>query len=328
VAHPARNAMKSGDAIDGPARGSATVLIMVLTRWPRIAVALAAGTAALAALTACTASATPTTTAYTATQSGSPVSLGLDTPAMVNTALPAALKAYIAAKGGHAAVDVVDRTTGATVAVNEDRTFQTASIMKFDILATRLLQTQKAGETLSSGQRGQAFLMITQSNNQAASSLYADDHTASGVSAANATFGLKNTHPGLNGVWGKTHTTAADQIRLLSAVFNPKGPLSSANQQYMMSLMAKVEPDQAWGITAAKTSDATGVYVKNGWDEMDAFGHMEGDNSIGRIVEPGHDWMIATMSNYNRTDTAGEKILGNLAKMAVGGLRLQTQPAN
>ncbi|HEY2793557.1 MAG TPA: hypothetical protein VGJ28_14430 [Micromonosporaceae bacterium] len=301
---------------------------MVFSRWPRIAIALVAALAAPLGLTACTAAAAPTTTAFTATQSGTPVSLGLDTPAMLKTALPAALQAYIAAKGGHSAVDVVDRTTGATIAVNENRTFQTASIMKFDILATRLLQTQKAGGSLSSSQRGQAFLMITQSNNQAASSLYAEDHTASGVAAANATFGLKNTHPGANGVWGKTHTTAADQIRLLSAVFNPKGPLSSANQQYMMSLMSKVEPDQAWGITAAKTPAATGVYVKNGWDEMDAFGHMEGDNSIGRIVEPGHDWMIATMSNYNRTDAAGEKILGNLAKIAVSGLRLETLPPN
>ncbi|HEY1485976.1 MAG TPA: hypothetical protein VGF84_07715 [Micromonosporaceae bacterium] len=298
---------------------------MVHIRWPRIAVPLVAALA----LTGCTAqaTATPTTTAFTATQTGAPVSLGLNAAAVLKTALPAALKAYITAKGGHSAVSVVDRTTGAGVSVNANRVFQTASIMKFDILATRLLQTQRAGQSLSSSQRGLAFLMITQSNNQAASSLYALDHTAGGVSAANATFGLKNTHPGLNGVWGKTHTTASDQIRLLSAVFDPKGPLNSANQKYMLSLMSKVEPDQAWGITAAKDDSATGVYVKNGWDEMDAYGHMEGDNSIGRIIEPGHDWLIATMSNYNRTDPAGEKILGNLAKIAVGGLRLETQPA-
>jgi hypothetical protein len=285
---------------------------MVLIRWPRIAVPLVAALA----LAGCTAqaTATPTTIAYTATQKGTPVSLGLNATAVLKTALPAALKAYITAKGGHSAVSVLDRTTGAGVSVNANRVFQTASIMKFDILATRLLQTQRAGQTLSSSQRGLAFLMITQSNNQAASSLYALDHTAGGVSAANATFGLKNTHPGLNGVWGKTHTTASDQIR-------------SANQKYMLSLMSKVEPDQAWGITAAKDDSATGIYVKNGWDEMDAYGHMEGDNSIGRIIEPGHDWLIATMSNYNRTDATGEKILGNLAKIAVGGLRLETQPA-
>jgi hypothetical protein len=51
---------------------------------------------------------------------------------------------------------------------------------------------------------------------------------------------------------------------------------------------------------------------------------MEGDNSIGRITEPGHDWLIATMSNYNRTDEAGEAILEGLAKIAVGGLRQTT----
>ena len=162
--------------------------------------------------------------------------------------------------------------------------------------------------------------MITQSDNGAASTLYGYDHGASGVTAANKVFGLKETTP--NSSWGRTHTTAADQIRLLTAVFGPNSKLTSNNRAYMMSLMSQVEPDQAWGITAAKTDDATGVYVKNGWVEMDDYGHEEGDNSIGRITEPGHDWLIATMSNYNKTDTAGEAILEGMALLAVSGLRV------
>ncbi len=261
------------------------------------------------------------TTAYAAVQLSSS-DLGISVDKLMPSVIPAALNAYIEAKGDHSAVSVIDQVTGATVSVNEDRTFQTASIVKFDILATRLYQVQQANATLSSSQRTLAFAMITQSDNNAASALYSADHAAPGVSAANAVFGLKETHP--NSSWGRTQTTAGDQIRLLSAVFKKDGPLNAANQQYMLSLMSKVEPDQAWGITAAKTSTATGVYVKNGWVEMDAYGHMEGDNSIGRIVEPGHDWLIAVMSNYNRSDAAGEAILGNLSKLAVSGLRLQT----
>ena len=112
--------------------------------------------------------------------------------------------------------------------------------------------------------------MITQSDNNAASSLYSADHGASGVTAANSVFGLKETAPHTS--WGKTHTTASDQIRLLTAVIDPNGPISDANRDYMMSLMSQVEPDQAWGITAAKTSAATGVYVKNGWDRWTSTG--------------------------------------------------------
>jgi len=257
---------------------------------------------------------------------GATTGIGIDAAQIMKSAVPAALTAYIQGKGGHAAVMAIDRTTGATVAINANRTFQTASIVKFDILATRLLQTQKAGKTLSSGQKSLAFRMITQSDNNAATALYGADHGASGVRSANKTFGLKDTQPASS--WGRTRTTAADQIRLLGAVFKPGGALNAANQKYMLSLMSKVEPDQRWGITAAATKAATGVYVKNGWVEMDAYGHMQGDNSIGRIVEPGHDWLVATMSNYNRSDSAGEKLLGNLAAIAVGGLRLQTTPPN
>jgi beta-lactamase class A len=297
---------------------------MVHIRWLRLA-----PVAVVLALTACTAPGTvPSTTAFTAIQAGTSTSLGVSVASVMKTAVPAALTAYIAAKNDHSAVDVMDRTTGVSVAVNEDRSFQTASIVKFDILATRLLQTQRRGESLSSSQKTLATAMITQSDNKAASALYAQDGSSSGVRSANDTFGLTDTQPGANGAWGKTRTTAGDQLRLLRAVFNPDGPLSKANQQYMLSLMSKVEPDQAWGITAAKTSAATGVYVKNGWVEMDAYGHEEGDNSIGRITEPGHDWLIATMSNFNRSDKPGEKILENLAKIAVGGLRLETQPSS
>jgi beta-lactamase class A len=280
--------------------------------------------AATALLAACSSGgAETTTTAFTATQTGEPGNIGISVADVMKDAVPAALKAYIVSKGNHSAVSVLDRTTGVTVAVSEDKVFQTASIVKFDILATRLYQTQQNGTTLSSSQKAMAFKMITQSDNNAATALYSLDHGASGVTAANKAFGLKDTVP--NSSWGRTRTTAADQVRLLKGVFDPKGPLNADNPKYMLSLMSQVEKDQAWGITAAATSAATGVYVKNGWVEMDAYGHMEGNNSIGRITEPGHDWLIATMSNYNRNDAAGEEILGALAKMAVSGLRLQTK---
>jgi len=311
---------KTAHIYQSPQLYRVTCPLMVLPRLrtllvPAIAVsALAAGVPAAASA--------PSLVPRTLVTADTSADLGVDTQAIMKTAVPAALTAYIKAKGGHAAVMAVDRATGATVSINADRTFQTASIVKFDILATRLLQAQRAGHSLSSGQRSLAFRMITQSDNNAASALYAADGGAGGVRAANKTFGLTETHPASS--WGRTRTTAADQIRLLGAVFKTGGALSAANQKYMLSLMSKVEPDQAWGITAAATSAATGVYVKNGWVEMDAYGHMQGDNSIGRIVEPGHDWLIATMSNYNRSDKAGEKILGALALLAVSGLRAQT----
>jgi beta-lactamase class A len=264
--------------------------------------------------------------AVTATQPATPQSIGIDAASVVNAALPAELTAYVAGKGGHSAVAVLDRTTGATISVNADRTYETASIVKFDILATRLYQHQRDKTTMSSNERSLAFRMITQSDNDAATALFRMDGQVAGVAAANKVFGVKDTN--VASAWGMTTTTPTDQIRLLSAVMDRDGPITEANREYLLSLMQRVEPDQRWGVPAAANSTATGVYNKNGWVTMTAYGGLWGDNSIGRIVEPGHDWLVAVMSNYNRTDSAGHALDGKLATLAVGGLRLEAQLAS
>jgi len=270
-------------------------------------------------------SAAPSAGTATAAESASAQSIGFDVTRVVNAALPAELSTYIKGRGGNAAVSVLDRASGATVAINANRIFQTASIVKFDILATRLYQHQRSNTSMSAREKSLAFKMITQSDNNAASALFAMDGRASGLTAANQAFGLKATH--VASAWGLTHTTAADQIRLLTAVMDPTGPITQANRDYLLSLMSRVEPDQRWGVPAAATSAATGVYNKNGWDTMTAYGGKWGDNSIGRIIEPGHDWLVAVMSNYNRTDNAGHALDGKIATLAVGGLRFRTQLA-
>jgi hypothetical protein len=260
----------------------------------------------------------------TATQpAATPKTVGFDTAAVVTAAVPAELTAYVTARGGHSGIDVTDRTTGARVRVNADRTFQTASIVKFDILAARLYQHQQQGTSMSANEKRLAYKMITASDNNAASALFALDGQAAGLTAANKVFGMQATN--VASAWGLTHTTPTDQIRLLTAVMEPDGPISAASRDYILSLMSQVEPDQRWGVPAAAAPAATNVYVKNGWDTMTAYGGLWGDNSIGRIVEPGHDWLVAVMSNYNRTDTSGHALDGELATLAVGGLRLEAE---
>ena len=261
--------------------------------------------------------------ASNATQPGEPVNIGFDTQALIAAALPAELSAYLDGAGGRGGIAVLDLTTGATVEVNPDLTFQTASIMKFDILATRLYQHQQAGTQLSASEKTLAKAMITESDNNAASALWKLDGQASGATAANQAFGMIETQPHSGGLWGETVTTPSDQLRLLRAVMDPHGPLSEANRDYLLSLMSHVDQTQDWGITAAAPTGATGVYVKNGWDTIDAQGGLWGINSIGRIVEPGHDWLIAALSSNHRTMSGGVKEVEELSELAVDGLRLE-----
>jgi hypothetical protein len=266
-------------------------------------------------------------TATTATQPPVAVNLGIDPHALVAAAVPAELTAYL--KGSHerAGIAVLDRATGLSVTAQPHLDFQTASIMKVDILAARLLQHQKSGTSLTGNEKSMAFAMITESDNNAASALYSLDGQKSGVSAANKTFGMSETLPHGSGIWGMTVTTPSDQLALLTAIMDPNGPLSTASRSYLLNLMSHVDKAQDWGVPAAAASGATGVYVKNGWDTISAQGNLWGINSIGRIVEPGHDWLVATLSSNHRTMNSGVKVVEQLSKLAVGGLRLEASLA-
>jgi beta-lactamase class A len=231
----------------------------------------------------------------------------------------AALASYAATKKAHVGIAVFDRVTGATVTYNDGVRFATASVVKMDILATVLYQNQKAGRQLSATQKALATKMITASDNNAATSLWNSVGGASGVAAANKVFGLTQTKP--NYAWGMTTTTPSDQVRLLGVLTNPNSPLSQANQQYELGLMAKVEADQRWGVPRAAGTGATGVYNKNGWLASIRDRGRWIVNSVGRIVEPGHDWLVAVLSDHSSSMGSGITVIEHETVTAVNGLR-------
>jgi beta-lactamase class A len=239
-----------------------------------------------------------------------------DRTAIVQQALAAAL----AGEGGNVGIEVLDRATGAAIGYQSTLSFQTASIVKVDILATLLYQNQQAGRKLSDDQRDLAEAMITESDNGAASALWEAIGGASGLATANRTFGLIETTPGEDDYWGATTTTPADQIRLLSMLCNDSGPLSADNRSYELTLMANVESDQRWGVPAAAGSTATAIYVKNGWLSSDNDDGLWVVNSIGRIIEPGHDWLVAVLANHESDEDPTITLIQKAAAIAVNGL--------
>ncbi|MEV0719161.1 serine hydrolase, partial [Asanoa sp. NPDC050611] len=161
--------------------------------------------------------------------------------------------------------------------------------------------------------------MITLSDNDAATRLFQKIGGTSGLNTANRTFGLKQTKPLSS--WGMSKTTAADQIRLLTAITDEDGRLGDEDRSYLFDLMSQVDETQNWGVPAAALPATTGVYVKNGWDNITADGGLWQVNSIGRLVEPGHDWLVAVLSNHHKTQPAGVRVVEAVAKYALGELR-------
>ncbi|MEY9871626.1 beta-lactamase class A [Streptacidiphilus sp. MAP12-33] len=223
----------------------------------------------------------------------------------------------LAASSGHAAVAVLDLTDGATLQRGDTaHHFVTASIAKVDILAALLLQRQDEGRsTLSSAQRGLATSMIEQSDNAAANSLFRQAGSSWGLSLANRRLGLTDTSVP-DPCWGLTRTTAADQLRLLQAVFTDRSALNRSSRALLQELMGQVESDQAWGVSAAGLDSPTAL--KNGWlPRPDGTWSV---NSIGRVGRSGHILLVAVLTDRQPTEDSGIALVERVARAAAFAL--------
>ncbi|MFI6934990.1 serine hydrolase [Streptomyces sp. NPDC050287] len=192
--------------------------------------------------------------------------------------------------------------------------FDTASIVKVDILATLLLQAQDTGTRLTGREKSYATAMIENSDNASASALWQDIGEADGLDAANDRLGLTDTEGGDGALWGLTQTTAADQLVLLQQVFGNDSELSEASRAYLRGLMGQIAADQHWGVSAA--ADGSAWALKNGWLPRSTT-RLWDINSIGRVTVAGHDCLVATLSKGNSTKERGISLIEGAAKAAV-----------
>jgi beta-lactamase class A len=226
--------------------------------------------------------------------------------------LTAAVGPLVRADGGHVAVAVDDLTTGARAAYGGTAQFDTASIVKVDILATLLYQLQRAGQALTPQEQELATTMIENSDDDSASDLYYQVNGSQGIGDANRVFGLRQTTVGTDDYWGLTTTTVDDQIRLLRQVLTRPSALSPASQDYIRGLMSHVETDQRWGVPAA-ADPGTQFMVKNGWLPNPSLWEI---NSIGEIVHDRQHMLIAVLSDDNASEYSGIAVVEDVAAKA------------
>ncbi|GAA3023935.1 serine hydrolase [Streptomyces glomeratus] len=227
--------------------------------------------------------------------------------------LAKAMRTVTVEDGADVAVAVLETDSGES-AVYGDGTFDTASIVKVDILATLLLQAQDADRHLTEQERTYATAMIENSDNDSASALWTAIGQADGLDTANKRFGLTDTAGGDGGLWGLTQTTAADQLTLLRQVFGDASELSEASRRYLRGLMDGIAENQRWGVSAA--ADGARWALKNGWLARSTTGLWD-INSIGRITAGGHDYLVAALSNGNSTKAGGISLVEAAARAAV-----------
>jgi hypothetical protein len=197
-----------------------------------------------------------------------------------------------------------------------DRTIETASIAKADILATLLLQLQDRRAHISSRQLAVASQMIRLSDHESAWTLFREIGLDDGMDRANRRFGMKATQA-FDYSWGLTRTTARDQLRFVSALDTAgtkSSPLTASSARVLLDLMEDVVPEQKWGISAA-AHRGDRVCLKNGWLKRSKIGQRWIINSIGRISSPTVDLRLAILSQKWTSQGQGIEVVEQAAAL-------------
>jgi hypothetical protein len=248
------------------------------------------------------------------------VSAGICTAPLAYRALAARLSAGIElalhGREGHHAVVVYDTATGVSCQADGRRHFDAASIVKVITLAALLRWHRETGRPLSGWERDEAALMITRSDDDAATDLWAE------VGLGRLRHFLRlakmgETELGRDGLWGLTQVTAHDEMLLLELLTRPNPVLSDAARSYELGLMARVIPGQRWGTPAGAPGRVT-VHVKNGWLPDDTGWHV---NSIGAFTGKGVNYLIAVLTDDSPSEQYGIGTIEGVARLVQRDLR-------
>lgn len=221
---------------------------------------------------------------------------------------------------GHVSVAARNLATGRSFGYAPDTPIATASVVKLDILQTLLLQSQDAGEQPSAGARELAERMITQSDNDAASSLWEDVGGVPAIDAANDRLGPRATR--LVDHWGSSTTPASDQLALLTALTGPS-VLDDASRSYARDLMTRVAEDQRWGVSAA-ADPGTATALKNGWTPDDADDGRWVVGSVGAVTVAGDPVLLVALTERQPDKVRGIQLVEALSRAAARAVASQS----
>jgi hypothetical protein len=226
-------------------------------------------------------------------------------------ALDAALRKY-AATVPEFSVAVLDAKTGERYSFRGSERYETASVVKVQVLACLLLTAQDDERDLTASELSLAKRMIRASDNDATTALFARLGRSAGISACNKRLGLTQTK--VSSSWGLTRTTVNDQVKLLAKLVDTEGPLNADSRKLAFTLMNTVLEDQNWGVPAAAGKAET-FTVKNGWLPRSTEGGRWIINSVGRVTGDDVDVSIAVLSHDHGTMTGGIAVVEKAAKL-------------
>ena len=187
--------------------------------------------------------------------------------------------------------------------------FDSASVVKVTILGALLRKALDQHRYLTDTEAAWASAMITRSDNDAASALWAELGHAYIQHFLNLA-DMKQTALGPGGYWGLTQITAHDEARLLRLLLSKNPVLDPASRTYALRLMAQVIPAQRWGVPAGAPDRLT-VHVKNGWLPLPAHGWRV--HSIGCFTSRQGSYSIVVLTQDNPSMAYGIRTIEAIA---------------
>jgi beta-lactamase class A len=188
--------------------------------------------------------------------------------------------------------------------------FDSASVVKVTILGALLRKALDQHRYLTNTEAAQASAMITRSDNNAASALWAKLGRSYLRHFLNLA-GMQQTVLGPDGYWGLTQITAQDQVLLLRLLLRKNPVLDLPSRRYALSLMAQVITSQRWGVPAGAPTRLT-VHVKNGWLPRAAHGWRI--HSIGCFTGLRGGYSIVVLTQNNPTMAYGIRTIEVIAR--------------
>jgi len=223
-----------------------------------------------------------------------------------------AIDARLAGRLSSVGLKETDTQTGITCTYHQAWHFYAASVIKVTILAALLRKAQEQHRHLTATERRLAWLMITQSDNSAATALWDDvgfSHMQHFLDLA------KMRQTKLARAWGLSLITAHDEVLVLKAISRRNRILSKASRGYARYLMAHVIASQRWGVPAGAPASVK-VHVKNGWLPYPVSSDWE-INSIGFFTgrRPHRVYIVAMLTHANPSMTYGIETIEDVAQV-------------
>lgn len=164
---------------------------------------------------------------------------------------------YAAGRDGLVSFALVD-SRGRLHALDGDRPYVSASVVKVMLLAAELRRLHGEGLPLDPLTRDLLTRMITYSDNAAADAIYARNGDE-GLYEAARVGGMRSFR--VAGYWANAQITASAMAR---AMWRLDALMAGSQHDFAIGLLGRIVPEQSWGIPAA-ARDRWDVRFKGGW---------------------------------------------------------------